>query len=179
MPPSPLTTRLPSLLQRPFCIYSHLLEHLRRHTTGTLLRPLCLTVFLAEVGISLEMRQLTSRQPAGSEPEALGIEDEGGARRGERCREAKLRVPRAGPDVLLAAVATCGGEPPILGLKLVPTMGHLLTSCLLPWVPGKEKILLGELPTMGGPEADAGQKLGWVCNFLPYILGLAPPTYSC
>lgn len=73
--------------------------------------------------------------------------------------------------MLLAAVATCGGAPPILGLELFPTMGHLLTSCLLPWVPGKEKILLGDLPTMGGPEADAGQKLGWVCNFLPYITG--------
>lgn len=48
-------------------------------------------------------------------------------------------------------------------------MGHLITSCLLSWVPGKEKIPLEELPTMGGPEADAGQKLGWVCNFLPYM----------
>lgn len=70
MPPSPLTTGLPSLFRRPLRIYSHLLGHLPRHTTGTPLRPLCLTVFLAEVGISLEMRQLTSRQPAGIEPEA-------------------------------------------------------------------------------------------------------------
>lgn len=50
-------------------------------------------------------------------------------------------------------------------------MGHLVTSCPLSWVPGKEKIPLGELPAMGGPEADAGQKLGWVCNFLPYMAG--------
>lgn len=35
---------------------------------------------------------------------------------------------------------------------------------------------------MGGPKADAGQKLGWVCNFLPHIteagsfyLGLLAP----
>lgn len=34
----------------------------------SLTRPLCLTIFLAKVGISLEMRQLTRRQPAGREP---------------------------------------------------------------------------------------------------------------
>lgn len=33
----------------------------------SLTRPLCLTIFLAKVGISLEMRQLTRRQPAGRE----------------------------------------------------------------------------------------------------------------
>lgn len=34
-PSSPLTTGLPSLLRRTLGIYSHLLGHLPRHTTGT------------------------------------------------------------------------------------------------------------------------------------------------
>lgn len=77
------------------------------------------------------------------------VEDEGGVRRGEWCREAKFLVPRAGPDVLLAVVATCGGEPHILGLQLLPTIGHLVASCLLSWVPGTEKIPLGEAANHG------------------------------
>lgn len=165
------------MLQRPLPTYSPLLGHLPILPPGlhALSRPLCITIVLAPVEILLEMRQLSSRQQGDSKQKHREQGWEKSQQEGW-CREAKLLVPGAGPDMLLAAAATCGGASHILGLQFLHSKGHLVTSCLLPWVPGREKILLGEPLAMGGPSPHADQELGWVCNSLPYVLGLALHT---
>lgn len=90
---------------------------------------LCPTVFLAPVGISLEMRQLSRRQRSRQGAEAQA------ARMGTEPGKERSQVPSA-QDWVRHAPGCCGhmwwGSRAPWGLQLLGTPGHLVTSCLLP-----------------------------------------------